>query len=234
MSNDKFYGIEKLSLVDYEGKLACTLFTGGCNFRCPFCHNASLVIDLKNVDSITDEEILSYLEKRKKTIDAVVITGGEPTLMPSIAQKVKLFKDMGYLVKLDTNGSNYEVLKELVNKNLIDYVAMDVKNSIDCYKNTAGINNDDILNNVIKSIKFLKDNNIDYEFRTTLVEELHSSESIEEMGKMLKGSKRLFLQKFNDKGTCIKNNLHEVEIKKALEYKCILEKYIQIVQMRGY
>ena len=133
MINNKFVGIEKLSLVDYEGKLACTLFTNGCNFKCPFCHNSSLVIK-DNYSYIEDEEILSYLQKRTKQLDAVVITGGEPTLMPNLIEKIKEIKKLGYLIKLDTNGSNPEIIKQLVENRLIDYIAMDIKNSLNNYR----------------------------------------------------------------------------------------------------
>ena len=171
---DKFYGIEKLSLVDYEGKLACTLFTGGCNFRCPFCHNSSLVKNAFDIKPIDDNEYLSYLEKRKNTIDAVVITGGEPTLMPSLLDKIKTFKNMGYLVKLDTNGTNPEIVKKLIKEKLIDYIAMDIKNSIELYPLTTGVNNQESINNVLETINILKQNQVEYEFRTTLIDEFHS------------------------------------------------------------
>lgn len=231
---DKFYGIEKLSLVDYEGKLACTLFTGGCNFRCPFCHNSSLVKNAFDIKPIDDNEYLSYLEKRKNTIDAVVITGGEPTLMPSLLEKIKTFKNMGYLVKLDTNGTNPEIVKKLIKEKLIDYVAMDIKNSIELYPLTTGVNNQEYINNVLETINILKQNQVEYEFRTTLIDEFHSKESIEKIGELLKGANKIYLQKFIDRGTCIQSNLHEVQIKNALEYKCILEKYIPNVNLRGY
>ena len=231
---DKFYGIEKLSLVDYEGKLACTLFTGGCNFRCPFCHNSSLVKNAFDIKPIDDNKYLSYLEKRKNTIDAVVITGGEPTLMPSLLDKIKTFKNMGYLVKLDTNGTNPEIVKKLIKEKLIDYIAMDIKNSIELYPLTTGVNNQEYINNVLETINILKQNQVEYEFRTTLIDEFHSKESIEKIGELLKGANKIYLQKFIDRGTCIQSNLHEVQIKNALEYKCILEKYIPIVNLRGY
>lgn len=233
MANNKFCGMEKLSLVDYEGKLACTLFTEGCNFRCPFCHNGPLVLDCNNF-YLEDEEILDYLTKRKKHLDAVVITGGEPTLLIGLDQKLRKIKQLGYLIKLDTNGSNYEVLKKLIDEKLIDYVAMDIKNSFEKYLVTIDITNINILNNVKKSINLLMSNVIDYEFRTTLVEEFHSKEDINEIGKMIKGAKRIYLQKFVDREGCIKKGLHEVQIKNALEFKCILENYLQNVYLRGY
>ena len=234
MSKYVICGMEKLSLVDYDKKLSATLFSNGCNFECSFCHNSSLVHS-QDVVELKEEEYLEYLEKRKKTLDAVVITGGEPTLMPDLEERIIKIKENGLLVKLDTNGSNYNTLKKLIEKKLIDYVAMDIKNSYEQYFNTIGISfNKNIIENIKKSIDLLKQNNIDYEFRTTLVEELHNEESIEQLGRLIEGSNKLFLQKFIDRGTCIKNGLHEVDIKKALEYKCLLEKYVKHVELRGY
>ena len=233
MINNKFMGIEKLSLVDYEGKLACTLFTNGCNFKCPFCHNSSLVINYDNNNYIEDEEIYSYLEKRKKQIDAVVITGGEPTLMPNLIEHITKIKQLGYLVKLDTNGTNPDLIKKLLDLNLIDYIAMDIKNSYDKYDVTTGIKNIS-LDNIKQSINLILNCNIDYEFRTTLVKEFHNEEDIKEIALMIKGAKKYFLQCFIDKGTCIKNDLHEVSKEETLKFKQILEQTISYVSLRGY
>lgn len=232
--NNEFYGMEKMSLVDFDGKISATLFTGKCNFRCPFCHNASLVLDCDNYQPLSNEEYLGYLKKRQGIIDAVVISGGEPTLLPSLVTRIKEIKQLGYLVKLDTNGTNVNVLRTLVDNKLIDYVAMDVKNSLDMYLETSGINNYNLVNKVEETINYLKENHIDYEFRTTLVQEFHSDESIQKLGLLLQGAKVLYLQKFVDKGGCIKQNLHEISEEKALEYKCLLEKYIPNVKLRGY
>lgn len=230
----EFYGIEKVSLVDFDGKVSATLFTGKCNFRCPFCHNASLVLNYDSFQTLNKDEYLEYLKKRQGILDAVVITGGEPTLLPTLIERIKEIKQLGYLIKLDTNGTNLEVIQTLVNEKLIDYVAMDVKNSLDCYLETSGISNYNLVKKVEETINYLKENHIDYEFRTTLVKEFHNEESIHNLGILLQGAKTLYLQKFVDKGTCIKNNLHEVNEKKALEYKCLLEKYITNVKLRGY
>ena len=233
MINNKFMGIEKLSLVDYEGKLACTLFTNGCNFKCPFCHNSSLVTNYDNNNYIEDEEIYLYLEKRKKQIDAVVITGGEPTLMPNLIEHITKIKQLGYLVKLDTNGTNPDIIKKLLDLNLIDYIAMDIKNSYNKYDVTTGIKNIS-LDNIKQSINLILNCNIDYEFRTTLVKEYHNEEDIKEIALMIKGAKTHFLQCFIDKGTCIKNDLHEVSKEDALKFKQILEHTISYVSLRGY
>lgn len=232
MINNKFVGIEKLSLVDYEGKLACTLFTNGCNFKCPFCHNSSLVIK-DNYSYIEDEEIIAYLQKRTKQLDAVVITGGEPTLMPNLVDKIKEIKELGYLVKLDTNGSNPEIIKHLVEQKLIDYVAMDIKNSLSKYGITTGTENINI-NKIKESINYIMNCNIDYEFRTTLVNEFHNEEDIKEIATLIKGAKKYFLQCFVDRGECIKENLHKVEKEQAKQFKLILESTIDSVKLRGY
>lgn len=235
MAVNEFYGLEKLSLVDFEGKIVCTLFTNLCNFRCPYCHNSSLVLNSDELDYVTKEEYLSYLKIRKKVLDAVVISGGEPTLMPDLIDRIKEIKELGYLVKLDTNGSNFNMLKKLVEEHLIDYVAMDIKNSLEFYSQTVGVKlNNSVTNNILQSIDYLKSGVIDYEFRTTLVDELHNEITIEKMGKLIKDAKIIYLQHFIDHGTCIKQGLHAVEKEKALEYKCILEKYVTNVRLRGY
>lgn len=233
---NKIIGLEKLSLVDYDGYVACTIFTAACNFRCPFCHNSSLVLDYDNLKEYIKDEILDYLKGRKRMIDAVCISGGEPTLYKGLYELIDDIKELGYLVKLDTNGSNYDVLKYLIDNKKVDYVAMDIKNSMKSYCKTIGYeeNKHSLLENVLKSIELLKENKVDYEFRTTLVSELHSLDDIEEMSILLKGSKKLFLQKFVDKGSCIKDGLHEVKQEEAMKFKEILEKNIEKVNLRGY
>lgn len=227
----KFCGLEKISLVDYEGKIACTLFTKGCNFKCPFCHNSTLVYG--NDPEINFIEILAYLEKRKNFLEVVCISGGEPTLGEDLEQYLIPIKQLGYLIKLDTNGTNPDLMQDLVNKKLIDYVAMDIKNSPTNYNKTTGLRNLD-LTNIQKSIDYLKTNTIDYEFRTTLVDEFHTESDIEAIGQWLSGSKRYFLQKFVDHDTCIQENLHEVPKEKALKYKRLLQKYLNNIELRGY
>lgn len=226
-----FVGFDKLSLLDYEEKTACVLFSKHCNFRCPFCHNGLTV--LESEDFTSWEIIKTYLNKRKGLIDAVVVSGGEPTLLDDLYEKVKEIKEMGYLVKLDTNGTNPEMLKKLVNDGLIDYVAMDIKNSKARYKETVGV---DKINfeNIEESIKFLCKTPVNYEFRTTLVNEFHDLESIKEMGELIKGSKKLYLQKFVEREGCIKKGLHEVPKEVAEEFVKILSTYVEEVKLRGY
>ncbi len=229
----EFAGLQKISLVDYEGKVACTLFTAGCNFRCPFCHNADLVIYAKNVNYIPFEEILDYLNKRKGMLDAVVITGGEPTLMPDLKEKLYEIKKLGYKIKLDTNGTNPDIVKELVDLELIDYVAMDIKNSYEGYPKTIGLEEIDE-KPILESINYLLSGAVDYEFRTTLVREFHTDEDIKNIAKMIKGAKRYFLQEFKNSGHCINPNLHEVSLHDAMRFKSILLPYINDVKLRGY
>lgn len=235
MAVNEFFGLEKLSLVDFEGKIACTLFTNLCNFRCPYCHNSSLVLKSDELDYVTKEEYLSYLKERIGILDAVVISGGEPTLMPDLKQRIKEIKELGYIIKLDTNGSNFDVLKDLVESKLVDYVAMDIKNGLEFYNQTVGkILSNNVIDNILKSIEYLKQDNINYEFRTTLVEEFHNNVAIERIGQLIEGAKVIYLQHFVDHGTCIESGLHEVNKEKALEYKCLLEKYVKKVNLRGY
>lgn len=224
-------GIEKISLSDYKNKVATVIFTRGCNFRCPFCHNSSLVNN--DASLINEEEIFSYLSKRRGIIDGVVISGGEPTLQKDLIPFVRKIKDMGYEIKLDTNGSNYDVVKELIDLKLIDYVAMDIKNGPSFYHDITGNVNIN-LDEIKKTINLLIDCGIDYEFRTTLVKEYFSKQSILELGQLIKGSKILYLQKFVASESCINPNLNEVNEKEANEYASLLRQYISNVELRSY
>ncbi len=230
----KFYGMEKLSLVDFDGKITCTLFTASCNFRCPFCHNSSLVINEAHLQEVDFSEIMEYLTKRQKIVDAVCITGGEPTLHKDLKDYFKIFKDMGFITKLDTNGTNPKMLKELVSEGLVDYVAMDIKNSFTSYYKTIGTNNATLLENVKESINFLLSGKVDYEFRTTIVKELFSIDDIKEISEMIQGAKKYYLQKFVSSDNCIKIGLHEVEKEEANKYVDILKEKIPNTYLRGY
>ncbi len=228
----KVFGFEKLSMVDFPGHLCCTVFTGGCNFKCPFCQNSDLV-KMQNLREINQDEIFSYLSKRKGVIDSLCISGGEPTIYPDLEQFIVKIKSLGFLVKLDTNGTNYEMLKRLIEKNLVDYVAMDIKNSLSSYGETAGTNFVD-LENIKKNVELLKRNLVDYEFRTTLVKQFHSTSTITEMANWLDGAKRIFLQHFVDNGTCLQKGLNEVEKQDAEKFLDILKKHVNYVELRGY
>ena len=194
-------GFQKLTLLDFPGKVACIVFTPGCNFRCPFCHNASLVTHIDG-ESIEEEEILSYLKKRQGLLDGVVVTGGEPTLQGDLADFLGKVKALGYAVKLDTNGTSPERLKTLVEKGLVDYVAMDIKNTAAKYPVTAGCGAA-VLGKVEESIDFLLADTVDYEFRTTVTAELHTPQDIGDIAKRIKGAKRYFLQNFIDSGDIV-------------------------------
>ena len=194
-------GLQKLTLLDYPEKTACTVFTGGCNFRCPFCHNASLVTNL-NSDEISESDFFELLIKRKNVLQGVCITGGEPTLMPDLPEFIKRIKDLGYLVKLDSNGYRPGIIKSLVESNLIDYIAMDIKNSEEKYPLTTGITDMD-MDKIKESIDFIMNCGIDYEFRTTIVRELHTPQDIEDIGLLIKDAKKYFLQGFIDSGDLI-------------------------------
>jgi len=225
-------GFQKLSLVDYDGMIGCTIFLGGCNFRCPFCHNSPLVKENINDPTIPFEEILKYLEKRKGIIQAVCVTGGEPTITRELKEMLVEIKKRGYFVKLDTNGTNLFVLKDLLESNLVDYVAMDIKNSLNKYNLTTDSKID--VNIIKNTVDYLINSNYNYEFRTTLVYEFHTEEDIVQLGKLIKGAKKLFLQKFVNNDNCINNSLSEVSHEKAILFKNILDSYVDEVYLRGY
>lgn len=189
----EFYGLQKCTLLDYPGKVACTVFTGGCNFRCPYCHNSELV--LRPQGAIDESEILAFLQKRQKILDGICVTGGEP-LMYDLTGFLRQVRAMGYCIKLDTNGSYPQRLKQLVLDGLIDYVAMDIKSSPNGYALASGVTVD--LDAVRQSVEFLLSDAVDYEFRTTVVRELHSEADFIAIGKWLKGAKRYYLQAFKD------------------------------------
>lgn len=226
------YGLQKLSLLDFPGKTACTVFTGGCNWRCPFCHNASLVTALNTVEPVPEEEFFAFLNKRKGILDGVCITGGEPLLQPDIINFIKKIREFGYSIKLDTNGSFPDKLKEVVNSGLVDYVAMDIKNSPDNYPLTTGISDVD-MTNIYESAEFLMSGKVDYEFRTTVVKELHSQADFEKISEWLKGAKQLFLQSFTDSGDILGGTFSAHSKSELEKFKSILEKNISYVSIRG-
>ena len=230
MGND-FVGLDKLSLLDFEDRMSCVLFSKACNFRCPFCHNGLTV--LESDETIPWNEVMDYLKLRKGMLDAVVVSGGEPTLLPGLVDKLKDIKSLGYEVKLDTNGTNPELVKEYIDSGLIDYVAMDIKNSLKKYPMTCGVKQIDE-EKIKNTIKILMDSKIGYEFRTTLVDEFHKESDMDEMGKLIKGARVLYLQKFVEREGCIQKGLHEVKEEDALKFKKILEKYVDKVELRGY
>ena len=195
------HGLQKLAMVDYPGKLAATVFTGGCNLRCPFCHNALLVTRLAETPEIPEQEVLDFLSSRRGLLDGVVLTGGEPLLQPDAADFLRKVRELGFAVKLDTNGTNPDMLEALAQEGLLDYAAMDIKNSPDRYAETCG--GVDLLGPVKRSAALLMAGAVDYEFRTTVCAPLHTPEEMAGIGRWLKGAKRYFLQPFVDSGELV-------------------------------
>ena len=195
-------GLQKLTLLDYPGHAACTVFTGGCNLRCPFCHNAPLVLDPEGNAPFTEEEIFALLEKRKSILDGVAVTGGEPLLHADIGDFLKEVKALGFLVKLDTNGSFPDRLISLAEAGLVDRVAMDIKNAPALYAKTAGLERFDLAG-VERSKDFLLEGRVDYEFRTTVVKGLHTAESLVEAAHWIEGAKEYYLQQYKDSGAIL-------------------------------
>lgn len=225
-------GLQKLTLLDYPGKVACTIFTAGCNFRCPFCHNASLVIDTYKNMTIPEEDIWSFLKKRKGILDGVCVTGGEPLIQHGIETFLERIKEMGYAVKLDTNGSFPDKLRRIVDAGLVDYVAMDLKNSPQNYGRTIGIEEYNLAN-VRKSVEFLLEGRVDYEFRTTVVLEYHQRSDFEVMASWIAGADRYYLQQFQDSENLIRPGLHaynENIMRQALD---IVKKMVPSAELRG-
>lgn len=198
-------GFNKLTLLDYPNQVACIIFTKGCNFRCPFCHNGPLVVG--NDETIDEQEVLDYLDKRKNILDGIVVSGGEPLLQKGIKRFLKIVKEKGYKIKLDTNGTSPELLKEIIDQNLIDYVAMDIKNVFKKYEEIVGVKNTQ-LDNIRKSIKILENSNIEYEFRTTIVKEFHTIDDIKEICKLINEKSIYYIQNFQDGDGVIKKGLH--------------------------
>lgn len=227
-----FAGIEKISLVDYKDYLTCVVFTPGCNFRCPFCQNSSLVVG-KGSAEIEEDDVIAYLEKKKKLLDAFGITGGEPTMHPGIERVYERVKELGLKTKLDTNGTNPSLVRRLIDRGLVDYVAMDIKNSFDDYLSITGLKQID-MGPIRETAALLLENKTEYEFRTTLVKEFHTEESLEKIGKDLAGAEKYFFQKFTDSGTCLEEGLHACTDEQTESFKQILSKYVKFVGLRGF
>ena len=225
-------GIQKLTLLDFPGKVACTLFTAGCNFRCPCCHNASLVTHVDGKRDIPEEEILAFLNKRRGVLDGVCITGGEPLLWTDIEACIRKIRELGYLVKLDTNGSNVSLLKHLVEEGLLDYVAMDIKNAPDKYGLTIGIEGYH-LENILQSVDFLLTGTVPYEFRTTVVREFHKREDFAAIGRWIKGAEKYYLQGFQDSGDLIAPGLRGYTKEIMEQALAIVRKNVPNAELRG-
>lgn len=228
----KFYGMQKMTLLDYPGYVACTLFTGGCNFRCPFCHNALLVLDLDENYTIPEEEVLAFLKKRQGLLDGVCVTGGEPLINKDIGDFLSRVKELGFKIKLDTNGTNPALLKELVSQNLVDYVAVDIKNSPEKYAETVGLKSFD-MSTINETVNFLMTGCVDYEFRTTVTKQFHTEKSMEEAARFIRGAKRYFLQNFVDSGNLIGSGITGQSKEEMEKLLTVVKKYVPDSCLRG-
>lgn len=224
-------GIQKLTLLDYPGKVACTVFTQGCNLRCPFCHNASLVIE-NTPPALTEDELLAYLKKRVGVLEGVAITGGEPTLNAELPELLGRIKALGYKIKLDTNGTNPRLLREIIEAGLVDRVAMDIKNAPEKYPETAGCAVD--MEKINKSKELLLSGVVEYEFRTTVVRGLHTKESLIGAAKWIAGAEEYYLQQFKNSGNLIlPEGLSEYTKEEMLKLLNAVREFVPHAELRG-
>lgn len=228
----KICGLNKTTLLDYPNRIAATVFLGGCNFRCPFCHNRSLVLDPASQPSISLEEILAFLKKRQGILEGVCITGGEPTLNEELESFLLQIRQLGYPVKLDTNGSRPQILKRLVAQKLVDTVAMDIKSSLENYPRLCGISSPN-LEDIQESTAFLLENTVDYEFRTTVIRELHTEEDFYSIGQWIKGAKACYLQAYRDSAEVICPGFSSCSRTEMEHFRRILLNTVSTVEIRG-
>ena len=228
----KICGFNKTTLLDYPGRVACTIFLGGCNFRCPFCQNGALVVEADTQPGYSQDEILAFLKKRKGILDGVCVSGGEPTLSDGLPDFLHEIKNLGYDVKLDTNGSRPSVVKKLAADDLIDKVAMDIKACPDNYAALTGISSPD-LDAVKETVSWLISGEIDYEFRTTGVRELHSEKDFAQISRWLKGAKACYLQAYRDSEGVLKPGYSACSEETMIRYRDILRSTIPVVEIRG-
>ncbi len=227
----KIHGLQKMTLLDFPGKVACTVFLGGCDMRCPFCHNAEL-IDGTAPAVMEEEELLAFLKKRTGLLEGVAITGGEPLLRDDTITLMEKIRELGYPVKLDTNGTHPDRLRKILDRGLAAYVAMDIKNSPERYAVTAGLKKMDLAP-VQESVSLLMEGRTDYEFRTTVVAELHDADSFRGIGEWIRGARYYYLQKFTDRDTVPFGGFHAPEDEKMLEYAAIAREYVPSAVIRG-
>ncbi len=226
----KFKGHQKSSFIDYPDKISTVLFTGGCNFRCPYCHNSELVNNLE--EDILEEYVFDFLRKRKKMLDAVCISGGEPTMNDDLYDFIIRVKELGYLVKIDTNGTNPNMIRRLIKDNLLDYIAMDIKAPLKKYKDITILNVD--IDAIKESINIIINSDVNYEFRTTICRELLSKQDIRDMAEYLKGSKKYVLQNFTDTDTVLigRDQLHPYDVIELEELGKEIESYFDAFMIR--
>lgn len=225
-------GYQKTTLLDYPGHVAATIFTGGCNFRCPFCHNSDLVVNFTMSPCISQEEIFAFLKKRKNVLSGICITGGEPTLQTNLSEFIKKVRFLGYKIKLDTNGYRPDVISSLLEDNLLDYIAMDIKAGLSNYAKVSGIPNLDT-SKIKESISIIENSGIDYEFRTTVVKELHSQEDFLEISEMLSSSSPYFIQSFKDSGNILTPGLSSCDTETLNQYLAIVKNKLPFSSLRG-
>lgn len=224
----KISGLVKTSLIDYPGKIAAVVFTQGCNFRCGFCHNPDLLPIENKALEIPEEEVLDFLSGRKGILDGLVVTGGEPTIQKDLPEFLKKLKDMGFLIKLDSNGSNPEILKKLFDEKLLDYVAMDIKGTYEEYEKICGYNN---IKAIQESVGLIMNSGVEYEFRTTVLPAFHKPSDFEEIGKMIKGAKKYTIQGFRPEIVLEKNTVGTEKFSKEDlgEMATVMQKYVEAV-----
>lgn len=227
----RIYGLQKMTLLDYPGRVACTVFLGGCNYRCPYCHNYELA-DGSAPPVMEEEELLAFLRKRKGLLDGAAITGGEPCMEKELPGFLSRVRELGFRIKLDTNGSFPDMLQRILEQGLADYVAMDIKNSPEKYALTTGRDRLD-LTPVRESVSMLMRGHTDYEFRTTVVEELHQAEDFEKIGEWIRGSRRYFLQPFTDRDTVPFGNFQTPSEEKLKQYLEIMRRFVPESEIRG-
>ena len=227
----RLHGLQKMTLLDFPGRVACTVFLGGCDFRCPFCHNYELV-DGSAPPIMEDSDLFAFLEKRRGLLDGVAITGGEPCLRPELPDFMRRIRDMGYGVKLDTNGTHPALLRTILEEGLADYVAMDIKNRPEKYAQTVGLPAVDLAP-VRESVSLLMHGGIEYEFRTTVVDEFHEADDFEAIGAWIAGAQHYFLQAFTDRDSVPFGNLHAPSAEKLREYAAIARRHVPDTRLRG-
>lgn len=229
----KLYGLQKMTLLDFPGHVACTVFTGGCNLRCPFCHNALLVTQLDDSSIMYDDEFFAFLQKRKGLLDGVCITGGEPLMQPDIEAFITKIKELGFKVKFDTNGCFLEKLKALIEKELVDFVAVDIKNCKEKYAKTVGLQNFDVLK-IEQTVEYLlSQSKVDFEFRTTVCAPLHEVDDIKKIAEWIKGAKHYYLQNFVDSGNLIGNDILPLDKETLNKMLAQAKQIIPTAELRG-
>ena len=227
----KIHGLQKMTLLDFPGHVACTVFTGGCDLRCPFCHNFELV-DGTAPAIMEEEELLSFLEKRRGLLDGVAFTGGEPCLQKNLPELMRKIREMGFAIKLDTNGNHPDMLEKMISEGLVDYVAMDIKNSPEKYALTAGLDSLDLAP-ICRSVRLLMEGDPPYEFRTTVVDQLHKAAGFEAIGRWIAGARAYFLQPFTDRDS-VPFAGFSAPTREALDkYASIMRVYVPYTQIRG-